>query len=61
MWSNLNQEIPRVLQSEDSEIKMGMTGATMATTEEGAYALAMIELRRAGVRKENQVSPVIMD
>jgi len=25
------------LQSEDSEIKVGMTGATMATTEEGAY------------------------
>jgi hypothetical protein len=48
------------LQTEDSEIKMGMTGATMATAEVGAYALGMIELRRAGVRKENQVSPVIM-
>jgi hypothetical protein len=40
---------------------MGMTVATMATTEEGAYALGMIELHRVGVRKENQVSPVIMD
>jgi hypothetical protein len=40
---------------------MGTTGATMATTEEVAYALGMIEVHRAGVRKENQVSPVIMD
>jgi hypothetical protein len=49
------------LQSKDSEIKMGMTGMTMADTEKGADALDMMEQRRAEAREENQVSPVNMD
>ncbi len=49
------------LQSEDFEIKMGMTSVIMANTEEGADALDMMEQYKARAREENQVSLVNMD
>ncbi len=59
--STLESCICGALQIEDSEIKMGIIGVTMANIKEGANALDMMEQHKVGTKEENQVSRVNMD